>query len=207
MSEPAEEKIARLTRERDEMATQAAACAEEVDRVRAEIGAVQAEIERLQIIIRDREWKRDLAEQEVAQLTTALAESERKGVEALGLKESLPEGVTFEVSYVAQDRSFHHSVRNAVERNESIVRTQAATNLLAAGASVWEAARAWSPFPDPKLPEVLKLITKDTPLIISHWQCRDEPGYKICRFEEGGYYVFVGGMLAVGQGRMAARYR
>ncbi|SFF22273.1 hypothetical protein [Methylobacterium sp. yr596] len=47
MSEPAEEKLARLTRERDEMATQASACAEEVDRVRVEIGAVQAELERL----------------------------------------------------------------------------------------------------------------------------------------------------------------
>ncbi|BAQ49464.1 MULTISPECIES: hypothetical protein [Methylobacterium] len=46
-AEPAEEKIARLTRERDETATQAAACGEEVDRVRVEIGAVQAENERL----------------------------------------------------------------------------------------------------------------------------------------------------------------
>lgn len=82
MSEPAEEKLARLTRERDEMATQASACAEEVDRVRVEIGAVQAENERLRIIIRDREWKRDLAEREVDQLSAALAESERKRVEA-----------------------------------------------------------------------------------------------------------------------------
>lgn len=45
--EAIQEKIARLTRERDEMATQASACAEEVDRVRVEIGAVQAENERL----------------------------------------------------------------------------------------------------------------------------------------------------------------
>lgn len=174
----------------------------------------QAEIDRLNSVLDFRvralrlaEQERDLAraERDAAQrqaaaaqfeidrLTTALAESERKRVEALGLKERPPEGVGFEISYVAQDGSTHHSVRSAVERNESIARAQAATDLLAAGASVWEAARAWSPFPDPKLPEVLKLITKDTPLIISHWQCRDEPGYKVCRFEDDGYYIFVGG--------------
>ncbi len=60
--EAIQEKIARLTRERDEMATQASACADEVDRVRVEIGAVQAEN---------------------ARLTTALAESERKREEEI----------------------------------------------------------------------------------------------------------------------------
>jgi hypothetical protein len=137
--------------------------------------------------------ERDGARRDADRLRIALAESDRKLKEAVGLKENPPEGVSFEVSYVAQDGSRHHDVRSAVERNDSIVRTQAATDLLAAGASVWEAARAWSPFPDPKLPDVLKYITKDTPLIISHWQCRDEPGYKVCRFEEDGYYIFVGG--------------
>ncbi|KTS30885.1 hypothetical protein NS228_06060 [Methylobacterium indicum] len=110
MSEPAEEKIARLTRERDEMATQASACAEEVDRVRAEIGAVQAENERLRERLREEEARADrfarhmrengdlvaeiggelaLAGCRIAALTserdearTALAESERKRAEA-----------------------------------------------------------------------------------------------------------------------------
>ncbi len=96
--------------ERDEMAMQATACAEEVDRVRVEIGAVQAEVERLkgELAAVNNEfgsqtpdwpeaWKRvadlkqlagdrwrenvDLKEQ-IHVLTTALAESERKRVEA-----------------------------------------------------------------------------------------------------------------------------
>lgn len=82
MSEPAEEKIARLTRERDEMATQATACAEEVDRVRVEIGAVQAEVERLRDRLEERAAERDVARKANRNLRAALAESERKRVEA-----------------------------------------------------------------------------------------------------------------------------
>ncbi len=47
-----------------------------------QISDLKAENERLRIIIRDREWKRDLADREVDQLSGALAESERKRVEA-----------------------------------------------------------------------------------------------------------------------------
>lgn len=111
MSESAEEQIARLTRERDEMATQASACAEEVDRVRVEIGAAQAENERLRERLREEEARADrfarhmrengdlvaeiggelaLAGCRIAALTgelgharTALAESERKRVEEI----------------------------------------------------------------------------------------------------------------------------
>lgn len=80
--EAIQEKIARLTRERDEMATQATACAEEVDRVLVEIGAVQAENQRLKERVEfwlDCAWKNGT---ERDQLHEALAESERKRVEA-----------------------------------------------------------------------------------------------------------------------------
>jgi len=37
----------------------------------------------------------------------------------------------------------------------------------------------------------LKAINKDTQLIISHWQCRDEPGYKPVRIElDGAIFVY-----------------
>jgi hypothetical protein len=47
------------------------------------------------------------------------------------------------------------------------------------GKSVAEAliAAGWS-VPDP----ILETVTKDTKLIIEHWQCRSEPGYTVQRF-------------------------
>jgi hypothetical protein len=39
---------------------------------------------------------------------------------------------------------------------------------------------------------VLERVTAETQLVISHWQCRDTPGYKPCRFE-CGLSMYVGG--------------
>lgn len=106
---------------------------------------------------------------------------------------SLPEGVTARTVYVALDGSEHSSVRGAADKNEAIARAERANAMLADGATVYDAARAWSWMDNPTIPEVLRRITKDTPLIISHWQCRDTPGYSVCRFENDEYYVYVGG--------------
>lgn len=105
----------------------------------------------------------------------------------------LPDGVTARTVYVAIDGSEHHSVRGAVDKNAAISRAERANAMLAAGASVYDAARVWSWMDNPSVPEVLRKLTKDTPLIISYWQCRDTPGYTVCRFEDDGYHVFVGG--------------
>lgn len=43
-----------------------------------------------------------------------------------------------------------------------------------------------------EIPEVLERVTKDTKLIIPHWQCRDEPGYKPQEFDKTGR-IFVHG--------------
>ena len=33
--------------------------------------------------------------------------------------------------------------------------------------------------------EILDQVTKDSKLVVSHWQCRDEPGYQARYFEQG----------------------
>ncbi|MGW9250496.1 hypothetical protein [Streptomyces badius] len=105
----------------------------------------------------------------------------------------LPDGVTTRTVYVALDGSEHGSVRGAVDKNEAIARAERANAMLAAGATVYDAARAWSWMDNPSIPDVLRKVTKDTPLIISHWQCRDTPGYTVCHFENDEYFVYVGG--------------
>lgn len=109
------------------------------------------------------------------------------------LAEGLPEGVTAKTVYVARNGKEHDDPRGALEANEDIARAEAANALLQAGATVWEAARAWSRWPQHEPPPILKQITKDTPLIISHWQCRDEPGYRVISFQDDAYHIYVGG--------------
>ncbi len=40
-------------------------------------------------------------------------------------------------------------------------------------------------------PEIFKRITKDSEMVISYWQCRETPGYKVCRVNPiGSLYVY-----------------
>lgn len=43
-------------------------------------------------------------------------------------------------------------------------------------------------------PEIFAQVTKDTPLIISHWQCSDEPAYRVIRINPNGS-MYVGGSV------------
>ncbi len=65
-----------------------------------------------------------------------------------------------------------------------------ATDLLEMGLSVANCLRAIRYAPD--IDPILERVTKDTQLVISHWQCKDTPGYKVARFLPGGR-VFVYG--------------
>lgn len=76
--------------------------------------------------------------------------------------------------------------RGAVCHQEDIDRSELANAALESGKSIAECMRIWG---RNEIAPVFDRMTKDTPLIISHWQCRDTPGYKVCRFEPGEIFV------------------
>jgi len=102
----------------------------------------------------------------------------------------LPDGVSARTVYLARDEREFSSVRDAVEYNEDLARAEAATAALESGATVYDAAVISSRFKQHPPHEALKRITASTPLIISYWQCRDNPGYRVGRFlPDGDVYV------------------
>ena len=97
------------------------------------------------------------------------------------------DGVEEVIAYRSRDGELHAYRDFAARCNRQLDEIDAANAILEAGGTVGDAVRAYGyTSTDP----VLDRITKDTPLIIRHWQCRDEPGYKVCRFEREGIWVF-----------------
>jgi hypothetical protein len=84
-----------------------------------------------------------------------------------------------------------HSSREWAQQWEAKIEAAVkATEMLEQGGSVAECLRAINY----KLPidAILEYVTKDTELVISHWQCRDTPGYKPIRFCPDGRIVAYG---------------
>lgn len=76
-----------------------------------------------------------------------------------------------------EDQKLHPSEDAAERWADHLEAVEAGNALLSSGASVAAAARrAGIPVPDGS---VLERITTHTPLIVSHYQCRDQPGYKV----------------------------
>ncbi len=74
-----------------------------------------------------------------------------------------------------------HVSREWAEKWEAkIEAAKKASDLLDSGASVAECLRAID-YPD-EIDPILERVTRGTQLVISHWQCRDTPGYKPTRF-------------------------
>jgi hypothetical protein len=90
---------------------------------------------------------------------------------------------------VARDGREFHSITSAVHHNEDLDHAEAATAILHGGGTVYDAALAAG---RTKPADILRSITTATPLVISHWQCRDTPGYTVARFDSP-YTLFVGG--------------
>ena len=78
-----------------------------------------------------------------------------------------------------------YSSREMAEGWESRVEDASkATDMLRDGSSVTDCLRAIS-YPA-EIDAVLEAVTKDTKLVISHWQCQDTPGYKPVYFSPDG---------------------
>lgn len=92
--------------------------------------------------------------------------------------------------YQSSDGDIFHSRSAAEFRNEELELIAVANQLLKRGANMWAVLSARHPFPlnESERP-ILEQITKETKLVISHWQCRDVPGYQPNNIDLKGIYV------------------
>lgn len=94
--------------------------------------------------------------------------------------------------YQADDGSEFRDERTCLAHESECRRVEGANVLLQSGASLAECLTVAGHPPHESQRAALEQITKDTALIISYWQCRDQPGYKPCRIELQGR-IFVHG--------------
>ena len=96
-------------------------------------------------------------------------------------------------AWITEDGRLHRTDTAAAWHQRDIDNSRIATGLIEAGrdlAHVLAAIdQAWHEGDDRDL---LSQITKDTGLSISHWQCREEPGYHLVRREVGGGFFVCG---------------
>jgi len=86
--------------------------------------------------------------------------------------------------WITSDGKEHGYEEWAIEWDEKIEAATKATEMLRSGMPVAYCLRAIDYPAD--IPDVLEYVTKETQLVISHWQCRDTPGYKPIRFRPDG---------------------
>lgn len=84
--------------------------------------------------------------------------------------------------WVTSDGKDHCSLSAAEYHAGQMDKAAKANAVLESGGSVADALRAaeWT-YASP-VPEVLDRVTKESKLVIEHWQCRDTPGYQVCYF-------------------------
>ena len=90
----------------------------------------------------------------------------------------------------AEDGKLFESRSSAEFHQKSLDDAKAANEMLDRGESVGAALKAVQ-YPG-EIDPVLYRVTKQTKLVISHWQCQDTPGYQPVRFERG-LSLWVGG--------------
>lgn len=87
------------------------------------------------------------------------------------------------------DGKTHLSRASAEMRQEDIEQAKWANQRLVEG---WSVARILNAVGRSVPDEILDQVTKDSKLVVSHWQCRDEPGYQP-RYFEPGMNIYVHG--------------
>lgn len=109
--------------------------------------------------------------------------------------------------YITTDYQEFQSLDAANRHQVSINAANKATEQLLAGMSIAEILRGMN-YPAEQ-DEILEKVTKNSELVISHWQCRDTPGYKVVRVLPGGsvycwggvgdFYSSYGGVVTIAQ--------
>lgn len=94
-------------------------------------------------------------------------------------------------AFLTSDLEMHRTLTIAEDHQRRLDGSVIATRLLEEGASLAAALRAGGFIPDGFYLE-LDAVTKDTKLVISHWQCRDTPGYSPCRINHMGLVMVFG---------------
>lgn len=90
-------------------------------------------------------------------------------------------------SWRTSDGKLHSYEESAAWHQGKIDKALAANRMLDAGldlASILDAVEG--PMPGGADRDLLATITNRSLLVIEHWQCRTQPGYRVSRFEVGG---------------------
>ena len=82
-----------------------------------------------------------------------------------------------------EDGKLFESQASAEHHQGTLNEAKIANEVFESGASVADSLRAVEFAGD--IDPVLERVTKETQLVISHWQCQDTPGYKPVYFEPG----------------------
>lgn len=94
------------------------------------------------------------------------------------------------IRYQAKDGKEFSTEVSAILWEELINKSNDATEAFQNGATLLEAIEKTGWTRVSIYGEILGKITKDTELIISYWQCKEKPGYKVIRFNpEGNFWV------------------
>ena len=93
------------------------------------------------------------------------------------------EGVCKMDCWRTSDGKLHRHEPSARTHQFSINQALEATEMLETGMSVGDCLKAVG-YPA-EIQEILYSVTSESKLVVSHWQCRDTPGYKPIRFLPG----------------------
>lgn len=96
--------------------------------------------------------------------------------------------------YRTTDGKEFWSLDEATRYQVSVNAANKATEQLCEGMSIAEILRRTDYPGEPDA--ILEQVTKDSKLVISHWQCRDTPEYKVIRVLPGGSVYCWGGVGA-----------
>ena len=88
-------------------------------------------------------------------------------------------------AFLTSDREIHNNLVSAETHQRRLDGAVRATAMLEEGASLGAALRAGGFIGEKSYPE-LDAVTKGTKLVISHWQCKDTPGYSPCSVDHQG---------------------
>lgn len=98
--------------------------------------------------------------------------------------------------YEANDGKLFRDEMGALQWDIRLDKMAHANKLLEAGSNLYEVLTVMDLYSQGTLNdkrEVLEQLTKNTELVISHWQCSEKPGYRVCYIDSDTGKFFVHG--------------